>query len=314
MKLQELFDVKSAFKLEWDEQFAAQGEVHAETRDARGRRIHISFTPVGLGNNATEVVFSRGDSYDMTGGGDAGRVLATVIQALDQYITKYRPTHIVFSSQGASRTGVYSAIARRLSRGYTALTPDQFPWELEEWASTLGSATPFVFRRADAVKAPVAEDGELAELSYTDPGIAQHMTSLGYRAAGAGKDQTTWIAPDGSVVKIFGTQRGQKGWTQDHRMFATWVQYCRKHAGNPYIPKFGGWRSFEFPEGSGQKYLQIKMERLTPIRDATLRAVLEQFDHAVENGRSFASLESVGVISIPVCSFPTQKLSCCIDS
>jgi hypothetical protein len=138
-----------------------------------------------------------------------------------------------------------------------------------------------------------SEDGDITEFSYTDPGIAQHMKSLGYNHIGAGKDQTTWISPDGSVVKIFGTQRGQKGWTEDHRMFATWVQYCRKHAANPYIPKFSGWRSFQYPEGSGQRYLQIKMERLTPIRDRTQRAVLEQFSHAVENSRSFDSLKGV---------------------
>lgn len=358
MQLRELFHAKSAFKLTWDHQFAAQGEVHAEASDLRGQRIHISFTPVGQGDNATEISFSRGDRYDMTGGGLAARVMSTVLLAIDQYFTRYHPTYIVFSSKGASRTGVYSAIARRLSHGYRSLTPDQFPWELDEWAKTLGSDTAFVFRRVGAAPAPnssVAEsegsaegvphiskqflqhivqqaskegaraivkslqwgDGaakellqliikdlkqdiklaenhsELAELSYTDPGIAQHMRSLGYRAAGAGLDQTTWLSPDGSVIKIFGTQAGQKGWTADHRMFATWVQYCRKHAANPYIPKFGGWRSFEFPQGSGQKYLQIKMERLTPIRDKTLRAVLEQFDHAVENGRSFAKLEGV---------------------
>lgn len=357
MKLRELFDAKSAFELQWDHQFAAQGEVHAEARDLRGQRIHISFTPVGQGDNATEIVFSRGDRYDMTGGGLASRVMSTVLLAIDQYFTRYHPTYIVFSSKGASRTGVYSAIARRLSHGYRSLTPDQFPWELDEWAKTLGSDTAFVFRRVGAAPAPdssVAEsegdaegvphiskrllqhivqqagkegaraivkslewgDGaakellqliikdlkhniklaenhsELSELSYTDPGIKKHMQSLGYRSAGEGGDQTTWISPDGSVIKIFGTQEGQQGWTTDHRMFATWVQYCRKHAANPYIPQFSGWRSFEFPQGSGQKYLQIKMERLTPIRDNTLRAVLDQFGWAMDRGTEFEDLKS----------------------
>lgn len=37
-------------------------------------------------------------------------------------------------------------------------------------------------------------DHQLQELSYTNPGIGKHLTSLGYKPAGEGGDQTTWVA------------------------------------------------------------------------------------------------------------------------
>jgi hypothetical protein len=135
-------------------------------------------------------------------------------------------------------------------------------------------------------------DYPIQELSYTDPGIRKHLTGLGYKPAGEGGDQTTWKAPDGSILKIFGTQEGQQGMTADHRMFSFWADYCKKHANNPYIPHYGGWTEFEFPQGSGQTYLQIKMEKLTPIRDKTTQAVLDQFDWTLTQGRTLDALKT----------------------
>ena len=92
-KITELFDAKTAFPLQWDDQFASSGEVHAEAYDADGRVIDISFTPTGYGRGI-EIVFKRGGSYDLTGQGDASRVLATVVNAISQYLQKYQPFQI----------------------------------------------------------------------------------------------------------------------------------------------------------------------------------------------------------------------------
>ena len=142
----ELFDPKTALPLKWDEQFAdSHNEVHAEAMDEEGRELYISFLPVGF-RTATEIVFTREGSYDITGQGDAARVLSTVAKAIDIYLRKYSPKYVVFSSKEGSRTGVYSAMVRRLLKGYTQVPPDQFPPGLEEWKSTQGG-TPFVFKR-----------------------------------------------------------------------------------------------------------------------------------------------------------------------
>ena len=132
----------------------------------------------------------------------------------------------------------------------------------------------------------------LAELSYTDPGIRTHLTNLGYNSVGEGGDQTTWLGPDGNILKIFGTHEGQTGFTADHKMFSAWVKYCEAHADNPYIPRFTDWASFEYPKDSGQKYLQIKMEKLSPIRNKTVQAILDNMKWAVERGQTFDDLKA----------------------
>ena len=113
--------------------------------DEEGRELYISFLPVGF-RTATEIVFTREGSYDITGQGDAARVLSTVAKAIDIYLRKYSPNYVVFSSKEGSRTGVYSAMIRRLLKGYTQVTPNKFPSDLDEWESTQ-RGTAFVFKR-----------------------------------------------------------------------------------------------------------------------------------------------------------------------
>ena len=130
----------------------------------------------------------------------------------------------------------------------------------------------------------------ILELSYTDPGIRKHLTGIGYTPSGEGGDQTTWKAPDGSILKIFGTHEGQTGFTEDHRMFKAWANYCKAHATNPYIPHYSDWASFEYPQGSGQKYLQIKMEKLAEIPEGKLKQALDLLEFAVVRGETWAQL------------------------
>lgn len=130
----------------------------------------------------------------------------------------------------------------------------------------------------------------LSELSYTDPGIRTHLAKLGYRSAGEGGDQTTWLGPDGNILKIFGTHEGQHGFTTDHKMFSAWVKYCEAHTDNPYIPRYTDWASFEYPKDSGQKYLQIKMEKLSEIPEGKLKQALDLLEFAVMRGDPWAQL------------------------
>ena len=132
----------------------------------------------------------------------------------------------------------------------------------------------------------------LDELSYTDPGIRSHLIKSGYKPAGEGGDQTTYIGPDGSVLKIFGTHEGQAGFSADHKMFKFWADYCKKHSGNPYIPHYSDWASFEYPKDSGQQYLQIKMERLSEIPDEKVRLALDHLQFAIIRGQNFASAQA----------------------
>lgn len=150
----ELFDPKTAFPLEWDTQFESQGEVHAEAHDADGRTIHISFSPdagnFGLGVVATEITFSRGGSYDMTGKGDAARVMATVINAINIYLKKYKPDYVFFSAKTTGgRASAYTAMIKRIADGYKLLAHEEYPENLQGYLEFLGSEHPFILARTN---------------------------------------------------------------------------------------------------------------------------------------------------------------------
>ena len=143
----ELFDPKTSFPLEWDEQFAWNGEAHAEAHDADGRVIDISFTP-DSNVNMIEIVFSRGGNYDMTGKGDAARVMSTVINAINIYLQKYKPPYVAFSAKSTGgRASAYAAMIKRLARGYKLLTPAEYPANIEGYLEFLGNDAPFILAR-----------------------------------------------------------------------------------------------------------------------------------------------------------------------
>ena len=135
----ELLDPETAFPIKWDKQFAGHGEFHAFAQDKDGREIGISFTPVGDDGSATEVVFTRGGTHEMTGKGDAARVMATVIKAIKIFVEKYKPQYLVFTA--------YTAMIRRAAAGYQLLGPEEYPSELDSYFEFIGSDQPFVLER-----------------------------------------------------------------------------------------------------------------------------------------------------------------------
>lgn len=128
----------------------------------------------------------------------------------------------------------------------------------------------------------------LAERSYIDPALARDYKKSGHTLVGQGQDQQAWAAPGGQLIKIFGTQPGHRGLTQDQQMYLSWIDYAKKHAANPYMPRFGQAEQFEYPAGSGQIYLRVEQERLQPA--GTPAALLDQFMIFVEEGRTFEHL------------------------
>lgn len=108
----------------------------------------------------------------------------------------------------------------------------------------------------------------LVEWSTTSPKIKKKLVAKGYKYLGKGVDQTAYLEPKtGKVLKIFGTAESERkttksGFSKDHYLFKNWVSYCESHNGNEFLPKFDGWESFEL---DGEKYLQIRMERLQKL-------------------------------------------------
>lgn len=143
----ELFDPKTSFELRWDNQFSYLGEIHAEAYDADGRTIAIAFVP-NDNRTVTEIVFTRGGSYDMTGKGDAARVMSTVINAINVYLQKYKPLYVVFSAKSeGGRASAYKAIIKRVARGYTLLNVNEYPDEVNDFLGFVGQDVTFVLER-----------------------------------------------------------------------------------------------------------------------------------------------------------------------
>lgn len=117
----------------------------------------------------------------------------------------------------------------------------------------------------------------LTEWSNMSKGIRREMESKGYKFLGAGVDQAAYLeSKTGKVLKIFGTNSYDKGrFSESHLMFKRWADYCAKRKGNIFLPKFDGWEAFEY---EGDKYLQIRMERLTALPLQLTRALHELAD------------------------------------
>jgi hypothetical protein len=146
----------------------------------------------------------------------------------------------------------------------------------------------------------IIPEAVLDEYSVTDKGIIDHLTSKGYKLLGSGVDQTAFLEPDGTVLKIFGTQldtsipkeKNQKPtFSNDHKMFFVWAKYCNSHASNPFLPKFSGFESFYWND---RVYLQIRQERLWKLSRDTAD-MMEELGYKAMDGVSFkTAYEEVG--------------------
>lgn len=102
--------------------------------------------------------------------------------------------------------------------------------------------------------------------AYTSDEIRGILQKKGYKYLGKGVDQTAYLAPDGMILKIFGTspyaKPGSLELTKAQKTFKAYADYCKAHAGNEFLPQFSDWTMFQY---KGKPYLQIKMERLFPF-------------------------------------------------
>jgi hypothetical protein len=88
----------------------------------------------GTKEEAWSVEFFRNNSQEVTGEGDAQRVFATVLSAIQKFIKKYKPNRVIFSAskeveQGQnaqSRARLYDSLVQRYARawGFRAFRAD----------------------------------------------------------------------------------------------------------------------------------------------------------------------------------------------
>ena len=128
--LTEAFDKPYAFN--WDSSYYGNYGVYVKLPD--GNSLTISFYNEDKDNDVWHVAFARGYSQEVTGEGDAQRIFATVLHAIQQFIGKVHPEKLYFSASkkvepgqnSESRAKLYSRMVKRYasSMGYDAVTDD----------------------------------------------------------------------------------------------------------------------------------------------------------------------------------------------
>jgi hypothetical protein len=99
-----------------------------------GSNLSIMFSQNYNIEGSWQVEFWRNNSQDVTGEGDAQRIFATVLSAIQQFIEQYQPDEIEFSAQketnsgdqNLSRSNLYTRLVKRYaaSWGYRADVSD----------------------------------------------------------------------------------------------------------------------------------------------------------------------------------------------
>jgi hypothetical protein len=149
-RIWEAFD--KPYKGKW-EKSEYSGSVDVLTKLPDGTNLSIMFNDEGDGEYQVE--FYRNNSLAVTGEGDAQRVFATVLAAIQKFIKKYKPWRLTFSASKdpdeahntESRAKLYNRMVQRYARA----------WGYEDYAEDHGDQITYELTQ---LKQGVAEDDD----------------------------------------------------------------------------------------------------------------------------------------------------------
>lgn len=135
----EAFD--QPYKSKWEKTEYGDVDVLAKLPDGSNLSIMFNQQQDNDGEAITQVEFYRNNSQEVTGEGDAQRIFATVLTAIQKYIKKYKPLRLTFSASKEidmdadyvdakfnpeSRAKLYDRLVQRYARawGYRAFRAD----------------------------------------------------------------------------------------------------------------------------------------------------------------------------------------------
>lgn len=127
-----------------------------------------------------------------------------------------------------------------------------------------------------------------------DPGIRTAMEQKGYKFLGKGQDQDAYLAPNGTILKIFGTDGDatNKKYSEGQESVVNFIKFCQSQPNNPFLPDFGGWERFLF---KGKYYLQISCERMFDFAGAQdLAEMLETITDTVHYNDVRKGMDKLG--------------------
>ena len=113
--LSELFNPKLAMPLQWEVEpnvVYAYGQVKTNKGD-----VSLDITFAQMDKGVWNIEFMVGGSFEVTGGGGANQVFATVIAGVKKFLTKVQDVHtITFTAEEKSRARAYDTITKRVAR------------------------------------------------------------------------------------------------------------------------------------------------------------------------------------------------------
>jgi len=128
----------------------------------------------------------------------------------------------------------------------------------------------------------VAED-TLNEFDYNKhvKMLNAYMKKLGYSYIGHGTDAHVFSKEAGSVTKVLIPKSGDISTAKNP--FLAFLNYCKKNAGNPHLPKFTETTKEPIQLGS-EKFDQVVMERLQEV-DPKYEDLLVSITDSIEDGK-----------------------------
>ncbi len=124
MKIHEILTeaFNQPYQFTWEESESGSYDALAKLSD--GTNLSIMFN--NEGNEEYQVEFYRNNSQDVTGEGDAQRVFATVLSAIQLFINKVHPWRLIFSAakedndgnNNQSRAKLYNSLVARYATAW----------------------------------------------------------------------------------------------------------------------------------------------------------------------------------------------------
>lgn len=153
------FNVDEAFdkpyKSKWEK--SESGSYDALVKLPDGTNLSIMFN--NEGNDEWQVEFYRNNSQEITGEGDAQRIFATVLNAIQKFIKKHQPWRIIFAANkdvepgqnSESRARLYNSLVARYARA----------WGYEEYNEDHGDQVTYELTRIKQDMAENFADGKV---------------------------------------------------------------------------------------------------------------------------------------------------------
>jgi len=180
VRVWEAFD--NPYKGKWEK--SDYGDVDLNTKLPDGTNLSIMFNNQqgDEGEEVVQVEFYRNNSQEVTGEGDAQRIFATVLDAIQKYIKKYKPQRLSFSASKATDPTIY-------------YEPDQ-PQPNPESRAKLYDRLVQRYSKALGYRAFRADNGDIViyELSRIKQGVAEGVPQPG-ESSGAPKQ----FGPDAKI-------------------------------------------------------------------------------------------------------------------